>query len=252
MGLRRRRKAEAELLELVRGELATMRTELQSALTDTAATLSARVRSELEQRMGEPSALAAGIQNVRDTISQRDAELVQVLRRVIDACDSLTERVQLDRLERTALADAVSRLTTAVAVAGTRALPSSSTPGRASVIGGTVDPSDLPPEADGGLVRVDPTLVSPAVDIDLAAVDASEPVAVRTAPPTTMPVRPDGVEVRCRFGDRWVSGFEVCEVVERDDRTRYRLRRRSDGSVIPTLFDEKDLRFFSTTFVDPA
>jgi hypothetical protein len=48
-----------------------------------------------------------------------------------------------------------------------------------------------------------------------------------------------------------VTGFEVCEVIRVDDTARYRLRRRSDGSVIPTLFDEKDLRFFSTTFVEP-
>ncbi len=64
-----------------------------------------------------------------------------------------------------------------------------------------------------------------------------------------MPLR-DGVEVRCRFGDRWVTGFEVCEVIRFDDEIRYRLRRRSDGSVLPTLFDEKDLRFFTTSFAD--
>ena len=78
--------------------------------------------------------------------------------------------------------------------------------------------------------------------------------------PTSAPVAPgtaihqsalrDGVEVRCRFGDRWVTGFEVCEVIRFDDEIRYRLRRRSDGSVLPTLFDEKDLRFFTTSFVD--
>ena len=45
---------------------------------------------------------------------------------------------------------------------------------------------------------------------------------------------------------------EASEVIRLDDVTRYRLRRRSDGSVIPTLFDEKNLRFFSTTFVEPS
>ncbi len=40
----------------------------------------------------------------------------------------------------------------------------------------------------------------------------------------------------------------MCEVIRLDDVTRYRLRRRSDGSVIPTLFEEKDLRFFTTTY----
>jgi hypothetical protein len=56
---------------------------------------------------------------------------------------------------------------------------------------------------------------------------------------------PDGVEVRCRFGDHWVTGFDVCDVVERDGEMRYRLRRRSDGCVLPALFDAVDVRFFT-------
>ena len=50
------------------------------------------------------------------------------------------------------------------------------------------------------------------------------------------------VEVRCRFGGRWVGGFEIADVVLSDDTVRYRLRRCSDGSVLPTLFDPDDVR----------
>lgn len=244
---RRTRKVEAELIELVRTELATLRTEVQAALTETAAVLSVRVRTELDQRMGEPSVLVQGIQGVRDTIAGRDSDLADVLRRVGETCDALAERVQIDRVERTALVDAVSRLTTALAVAGTL-LPASPSPSRSTVIGGTVDPA--PPAPDEAIgTRTELVATGPPEEIDLvAAARAPEPVAPARS---ERPVRPDGVEVRCRFGDRWVTGFEVCEVIRSDDVTRYRLRRRSDGSVIPTLFDEKDLRFFSTTFVDP-
>lgn len=52
----------------------------------------------------------------------------------------------------------------------------------------------------------------------------------------------ESVEVRCRFGDRWAAGFEVCEAVRSDGHVRYRLRRRSDGCVLPELFDEQDVR----------
>ena len=52
----------AELFELVRAELASMRAEMHDAMTETAAVLSVRVRTEIEQRMGEPSALVTGIQ----------------------------------------------------------------------------------------------------------------------------------------------------------------------------------------------
>ena len=50
------------------------------------------------------------------------------------------------------------------------------------------------------------------------------------------------VEVRCRFGDRWVDGFEVADVVDDGSSFRYRLRRRSDGAVLPTLFEARNVR----------
>jgi hypothetical protein len=52
------------------------------------------------------------------------------------------------------------------------------------------------------------------------------------------------VEVRSRFDDRWSRGFEIAEVEpdDADGRTRYRVRRRSDGSVLPTLFVDDELR----------
>ena len=41
------------------------------------------------------------------------------------------------------------------------------------------------------------------------------------------------VEVRSRFEDHWSRGFEISEVVNNDGRDRYKVRRRSDGSVLP-------------------
>jgi hypothetical protein len=50
------------------------------------------------------------------------------------------------------------------------------------------------------------------------------------------------VEVRSRFDDRWSRGFEVAEIVEEGDAARYKLKRRSDGSVLPALFVDDELR----------
>jgi hypothetical protein len=53
------------------------------------------------------------------------------------------------------------------------------------------------------------------------------------------------VEVRSRFDQRWARGFEVEEVVVANgdgDGPRYRVRRRSDGSVLPSLFVDDELR----------
>jgi hypothetical protein len=45
--------------------------------------------------------------------------------------------------------------------------------------------------------------------------------------------------VRRRFDQRWARGFEVAEAVDGDG---YKLRRLSDGSVLPAEFAEDDVR----------
>jgi len=50
------------------------------------------------------------------------------------------------------------------------------------------------------------------------------------------------VEVRSRFEAAWSRGFEVAEEIATVPRARYRVRRRSDGSILPVLFDADDLR----------
>jgi hypothetical protein len=50
------------------------------------------------------------------------------------------------------------------------------------------------------------------------------------------------VEVRSRFDERWARGFEVAEIVDEGEAARYKLRRRSDGSVLPALFVDDEVR----------
>jgi hypothetical protein len=50
------------------------------------------------------------------------------------------------------------------------------------------------------------------------------------------------VEVRSRFDDRWSRGFEVAEVLDEGGHARYKLKRRSDGSLLPTLFVDDEVR----------
>jgi hypothetical protein len=49
------------------------------------------------------------------------------------------------------------------------------------------------------------------------------------------------VEVRSTFSQQWVSGFEVAESVEEPGHG-YRIRRRSDRSVLPIVFAPDDVR----------
>ncbi|HWW44738.1 MAG TPA: hypothetical protein VN180_06665 [Acidimicrobiia bacterium] len=51
------------------------------------------------------------------------------------------------------------------------------------------------------------------------------------------------IEVRSRFDRRWARGFEVDSVVIEDaGAAHYRVRRRSDNSVLPSLFVDDEVR----------
>ena len=51
------------------------------------------------------------------------------------------------------------------------------------------------------------------------------------------------VEVRTRFDQRWTRGFEVADVVTGvEGGERYRIRRRSDDTVLPTEFGSEEVR----------
>ena len=50
------------------------------------------------------------------------------------------------------------------------------------------------------------------------------------------------VEVRSRFESRWSRGFEVVDCDHAHEQPRYQVRRRSDNSILPVMFNEDDLR----------
>ena len=55
------------------------------------------------------------------------------------------------------------------------------------------------------------------------------------------------VEVRTRFERSWAHGYEVAEGVRPDGaEPRYRVRRTSDGEVVPASFSPEELRVEDT------
>ena len=100
-----------------------------------------------------------------------------------------------------------------------------------TVIGGSVDPSRL---ADA----------SAAIDLT-GDLFGDLPVA-----PATRAERPLRCEVHLQFGDRWIDGFQIEETVHDGVVTKFRLRRRVDGWVLPELFDESEVRVFTQPVVD--
>jgi hypothetical protein len=137
-------------------------------------------------------------------------ELVRVLDVVTTMCDHVIEYIEADRAERRLMIEALTRLARSLGEAV--AAPSASNGER--VIGGS-----MPAGADVLDIRED------------------EPPLV---------LGEQAVEVRCRFGDRWVDGFEICDIVNDSSGVRYRLRRRIDGVVLPELFDAADIRHVET------
>lgn len=47
----------------------------------------------------------------------------------------------------------------------------------------------------------------------------------------------DPVEVQNRFDGSWCTGFEIAEVLGSPPHWTYRIRRLSDGEVLPRIFD---------------
>jgi hypothetical protein len=181
-----------------------------------------RERDELSELRDEVTRLRtevrASVDRLEVSFSERDTELARALRRVADACHVVAGRIEGERLERAALVDVVNRLTASVADSLAQ-LPALATTPRHQVIGGSIAPEIVLDESAGADAATETIDVTPDV------------------------LRHESVEVHCRFGDRWVGGFEVAEIVPGDSGAVYRLRRRSDDSVLPTLFDERDIRF---------
>jgi hypothetical protein len=122
----------------------------------------------------------------------------------------------------------------------TEVVPSESAANVGTVIGGSIDPSRFAADLDDAIDAA----TGRSIDLtdDLLA---DLPIA-----PATPDERPLRCEVHLQFGDRWIDGFQIEETVRDADRTRFRLRRRVDGWVLPELFDESEVRVFTQPVVD--
>jgi hypothetical protein len=190
--------------------------EARSAWLDAAALLEARSRADYKQVHDANLALVETLTELRADFARRDAHLSARLAQLGSVCVTLTERIEADREERRELVQTITAL--AAALAERVQVPA------AQLIGGTVY----------GTTHDDVEFVDDArpTTIDLVALEGD----VAAASPSP------GDVVRCRFGDRWVDGFEILEVHSRGGRARCRVRRRSDGSIVRKLFEASDLQ----------
>jgi hypothetical protein len=150
------------------------------------------------------------------------SELVRVVEVVSTMCDHLIDYIETDRAERRAMleADRAERLLMIEALTKlVRSIPGA---------------AGLPALEEGADAQFAERIVGGSMDA------GPEPEA-----DTIIDLRELGTvgEVRCRLGDRWVDGFEICGVSDDELGLRYRVRRRTDGIVLPDLVDAADIQY---------
>ena len=210
--------------------------DARAAWLDAAALLEARSRADYKHVQDAHFALTETLTDLRADFARRDAHLSATLTQLGGVCSSLAERIDADREERHELVQTITAL--AAALVERIDLPAT------HVIGGTVYGDDR----NGGEGDADPTTID-LTAVEVGAQQRTASSAGEHDDPTAAPA--PGDEVRCRFGDRWVDGFEILEVHSREGRARCRVRRRSDGSIVRKLFETRDLEIVSTAAQRP-
>ena len=168
------------------------------------------------------------------------SEFLRLLEVVTSMCDHVIEYIEADRVERRLMVETLTQLGHVITEGAATAIAAAAV---APSIGRALDA---------------PTAES--FEAHERVIGGSMPAGPETGPRPTRsgtrsgrePWKPGAsameiaVEVRGRFGDRWVDGFEICEVMTTPDGPRYRLRRNRDGVVLPELFDATSIRHVET------
>jgi hypothetical protein len=210
--------------------------DARAAWLDAAALLEARSRADFKSVQDAHESLVETLGDMRTDMARRDEHLNGTLAQLGMVCETLAERMEADREERREFMRTINALASALASRNEAAA--------GHVVGGSVFGTPQPhADALPGTTGNDASGAGATIDLTAVEVNATErPNPNGSAGSGSFGDGPaPGAEVRCRFGDRWVDGFEVLEVHSREGRARYRVRRRSDGSVVRKLFEAGDL-----------
>ncbi len=212
----RRWGARAEALrEEVRAKLASHAHE-RALLADAITKLESTLAAEMQQRADVRSSTEDTVNTLRNSLNDHATDVARAVEDLARMCGLLAERIDTERDERRALVEAVTLL-------AQRALESPA----------ATEPEVHKPRLLGGNVYPPPPSAPEA-----------EIVLIEDAPNNGqdhLPRLAVGEAVRCRFGDGWIDGLEVCEIVGDGADVRYRLRRSVDEYVLPAGFDRRDL-----------
>jgi hypothetical protein len=161
-------------------------------------------------------------------------EVLRLLEVVTGMCDHVIEYIEADRAERRLMIETLAQLGRVITDGAAVAVAAQAS----ALVESPAEQLGAGERVIGGSMPAGPDPV-----IDLREPEPADEPQFSDAPPTTTEI---AVEVRGRFGDRWVGGFEICEVMTTPDGPRYRLRRHRDGVVLPELFDATSIRHIET------
>jgi len=124
----RRKSMEIKAVAAIREEMSAADMRARAVLSNAMALIELRLSKDAEERERTQATTEAAIQNLRASIVENANGVGRVLEQVANMCAMVAEQIEADRVERRALADAITLLA--------RPLPGSAdTP---HVIGGTV------------------------------------------------------------------------------------------------------------------
>ena len=176
-----------------------------------------------------------------ETRLEMPSEFLRLLEVVTSMCDHVIEYIEADRVERRLMVETLTQLGHVITEGAAAATAAAAVAPRASVApldAPTAESFEARERVIGGFMPAGPERV---LDLREAEREAEREPWNPSARATEI-----AVEVRGRFGDRWVDGFEICEVMTTPDGPRYRLRRNRDGVVLPELFDATSIRHVET------
>jgi hypothetical protein len=209
----RKTRAQEAALQILRAELEA-EAEERAHLADAIANLNAALAADSARHTEAQASTVKALETLRGALNGQGSEFANAIEHVGRMCELIAERIESERDERKALTAAMGLLAQQALNA-----PANQPSGRPRVLGGSVY---APPADDADIVLVEPAMQNGMQVDDLALFEI-------------------GTTVRCRFGDQWIDGLEVCEIIDNIETLKYRLRRSADGYVLPALFGGRDL-----------
>ena len=191
---------------------------VRSEISHTSATLEHKIESgiaELHHDIAESHSAANTLEIARNQDTQ---DLSQALTQLANAITALHSRLDADVNERQLHLSSVEWLMRELIIS----FPQPVAHEPSTVVGGTIDRDAYQQFRDS----------------DVVSLSSSDEIDLREAERTVGML----VEVRSRFHDRWIRGFEIREIIDVGDIRRFRLTRISDHMALPVLFDSIDIR----------